>query len=503
MLCAPMPLRRSAARWFATLALLLAAAALAPSCHRSSSAAPALELSPCRPKGVSEEVRCGTLNVPEDRAKPNGRTLGLHVAVVPALSAAPKPDALFILAGGPGQAAAELIGPVLPLFEKEHRERDIVFVDQRGTGKSSPLACEASEDAGLAERFSEGIDAPALHACLDGYRKAGIDVRQYLTPTAMDDLDAVRAALGYDRIDLWGASYGTRAALVYLRRHPEHVRVAVLDGVYPTDISLLLTAAQDGQRAFDLIFDACAKDPVCNAKYPALKKQFTDLLARLDAEPAHTTVADPLTGAPTELTLTRSSFVENLHGLLYVPEIGSLLPLIVQRASHGDFAPFVAQAAGLGGGIGADLFHGMFFSVLCAEDGPAATPEARARVNTPQTYFGDAFAQQMLQVCAFWPRGELPKDFHQPVHAKAPVLLLSGALDPITPPVRGEHALQTLPHGRHIVVPGVGHGTTMRGCVADLVDAFIESGTAKGLDAGCVGQLDRPPFFVGFAGPTP
>jgi len=468
-----------------------------------SSRGSVLPLTPCRLEGVAEEARCGTLEVPEDRAAPGGRKIALRIAVIPALAADVRPDPLFVLAGGPGQAAVELAGATGPMFEKVHRNRDLVFVDQRGTGKSNGLTCAASEDAGLAERLDVGIDRPALQACLERYRRDGTDVRAYLTPQAMDDLDEVRAALGYERIDLWGASYGTRAALVYVRQHPERVRAVVIDSVAPPTDSLMLTAAEDGQRALDLIFDACARDPSCGKTYPDLKGQFTELLARLAAQPAHVRVAHPLTGAMTDLTISRDAFLLNLHGLLYSSDVAALLPLIVHRASEGDFGPFAAQAVAVSGGIGAGLDQGLFFSVICAEDAPAATGEERARVNGPDTYFGDSFARQILDVCDFWPRGALPPGYHDLVRSDVPVLLLSGELDPITPPRRAEEARAGLPHGVLVVVPGVGHSVSGQGCVPDLVARFLEAGRAETLDAGCALTLERPPFFQSFAGPTP
>jgi pimeloyl-ACP methyl ester carboxylesterase len=315
----------------------------------------------------------------------------------------------------------------------------------------------------------------------------------------MDDLDEVRQALGYERIDLWGASYGTRAALVYLRQHPEHVRAAVIDSVAPPTDSLMLTAAQDGDRALDLIFDACSHDPSCNKTYPDLRGQFTRLLAQLAAHPAHVRVPHPVNGAMTDLTISRDAFLLNLHGLLYSSDVAALLPLIVHRASEGDFGPFAAQAVAVAGGIGAGLDQGMFFSVICAEDAPAATAE----VNGPGSYFGDSVARQMLEVCEFWPRGALPPGYHELVHSDVPVLLLSGELDPISPPRRAEEARAGLTHGVLVVVPGVGHSVTGQGCVPDLVARFLEAGRADTLDAGCAQELVRPPFFESFAGPTP
>ena len=460
-----------------------------------------ITLTPCRPKGMTEEVKCGTLEVPENRETGQGRRISLHVAVMPALAPSPEPDPVFFLAGGPGQAAAKLAGAIYPMVEKLHHTRDIVFVDQRGTGDSSPLACPSAEDAGLADRFSESYETAGLRRCLADYRDAGIDATQFTTPIAMDDLEDVRSALGYPRINLFGVSYGTRAALTYLARHPEHVRTLVLDGVAPPSMSLLVSNAENADRAFRLTFDQCAKDAACAQAFPDLAKKFSALLARLEAHPVHTTVLDPTSGVPTPLTLSRVTFVQNLHGMLYQPAITALLPLIIDRANEGDFSPFVAQAVGTGA-MGDSINVGMFFSVLCAEDAPRATPELIAE-HTKGTFFGAEDAHALQEVCKFWPRGQVTPRYYEPVHSATPVLLLSGELDPVTPPSRAEEARVGLSRSVAVVAPGSGHMIALSGCVPKLVAKFLEQGNADGLPVDCVKGLSRPPFFVSFAGPKP
>ncbi len=473
--------------------------ALLAGCPREPSAqGPRLTLTPCRPRGVSEEMRCGTLQAPEDRATGKGRTLSLNIQVMPALAPSPAPDPVFFLAGGPGQAATDPNG--FPLVKKLHRTRDIVFVDQRGTGKSSPLACSESKDAGFEERFGPP-DVSLFRRCLADYRDAGMDPSRFTTSNAMDDLDDVRAALGYDRINLFGVSYGTRAALVYLRRHPERVRTLVLDGVNPPSVSLVLSPPQDVQRAFGLVFAACAQDPACAKAYPALEERFGALLERLEKEPLKASVAHPVTGALMHFTVTRTAFISNLYVILYSPEVSALLPLIIDRATRGDLSPFVAQAQLLDG-VGEGVSRGMFFSVVCAEDAPVATP-ARLAESTKGTYFQEDHARPMLDVCAFWPRGEVPEGFHQPVASATPVLLLSGELDPVTPPARAEEARVQLSRSVAVVVPGTGHNTSLSGCVPRLITQFVDQGNGDGLPVDCVKGLSRPPFFVTFAGPSP
>jgi pimeloyl-ACP methyl ester carboxylesterase len=238
-------------------------------------AAPArrIPLGPCRLKNAGAQAVCGTLEVPEDRAHPEGRKIKLRVAVVPALARTPQPDPVFLLAGGPGQAATEVFGALLPALGRLHRTRDLVLVDQRGTGSSNPLECQSPENQSLREKLADDSreSVERFRKCVAGW---SADTRFYTTPIAMQDLDEVREALGYDQINLWGGSYGTRAALVYLREHQEHVRTVTLDGVAPLSLYLPLDMARDAQRAMNLLFQSCAKDAACNKAFPELEKRF-------------------------------------------------------------------------------------------------------------------------------------------------------------------------------------------------------------------------------------
>ncbi|MBF5041509.1 alpha/beta hydrolase [Aggregicoccus sp. 17bor-14] len=483
------------------LLLCLPLLLLAASCTRSAEAPRrTLALAPCKLEGLNTPAQCGTLEVWEDRAAKRGRKVPLRVAVVPALAASPEPDPVFLLAGGPGQGAVDLAGTVMPLLERLRRERDLVFVDQRGTGKSRPLDCDTDPpDAGLSARYADTFDPEPLRRCLAGY---DADPRLYTTPLAMDDLDEVREALGYARIDLYGVSYGTRAALVYLRQHGEHARAVVLDGVAPMGLLLPLYMARDSQRALDLLFAHCAKDAHCARAYPNLKERFEALLAGLRRTPAKTRVAHPLTGVEEDVTIPFDAFVGGLRGLLYMSEATALVPLVVDRAEKGDWAPFVAVTAGLQDGFAQGLSLGMFFSVVCSEDAPFITEEAIAREGRG-TWAGEGFARKLLRGCEVWPRGKVPEDYLKPVSSPVPVLLLSGELDPVTPPSWGEEAARHLPHSLHVTVPGVGHNTLVMGCARSLMADFIVKGSVEGLQPRCDPSLGRPPFFTSFAGPTP
>jgi pimeloyl-ACP methyl ester carboxylesterase len=483
--------------------LLLAVLALlgVAGCKRATSAAlPPLALTPCRLEGVSSAMECGTVEVWEDRVARQGRRLKLKVAVARALSPQPEPDPLFVLAGGPGQAATEVVGGVLPALERVRRKRDIVFVDQRGTGSSHPLDCmEPTPATPLAERLRVNVPAEELRACLAGY---DADVRLYTTPVAMDDLDEVRRALGYARINLYGISYGTRAALEYLRRHGDSVRTATLDGVAPMSLYLPLSVARDAQRALGLLFRHCAEDAACAAAYPKLEERFHALLAQLEEAPARVSAPHPVTGETLELEVGRELFVGNLRALLYAPEASVLVPLVIDRATTGDWRPFLGLAGQLSGGFVKGMSVGLFLSVMCSEDAPFVKPGDVTR-ESAGSFVGDASGRWMLEACSVWPRGPLPQGYREPVRSEVPVLLLSGELDPVTPPSWGEEAARTLPHSLHVVVPAVGHNTLGDACARDLLRDFVEAGRVEGLTPACDRGQKRPPFFVNFAGPTP
>ncbi|GHG80367.1 alpha/beta hydrolase [Comamonas sp. KCTC 72670] len=485
--------------WRVLVVSLLAVASV--SCSKwgaDAGGASKLALKPCRLEGLATQAQCGTYEVFENRAERTGRKIPLRVVVVPALAAQPAPDPLVLLAGGPGQAASRT--QVLLAVERIRRKRDIVLVDQRGTGDSNPLNCKTdSPDAKLSARLEEGGAAEELRKCREGW---DADVRQYTTPIAMEDLDEVRAALGYEKLNLWGVSYGTRAALVYMRQYPERVRTAILDGVAPMGLYLPLYAPRDAQQALDLLLENCAADASCAKAYPDLRSRTEALLTSLESAPARVQVAHPRTGVPEEVVLSRRAFLVQLFAQLYSPEMSSLVPLMLDRATQGDWAPFVALSVGLSESMGRTVSHGLYFAVVCAEDAPFYDEAAVAR-ESRGTWFGSAMGRDVLSVCADWPRATLPQGYREPVVSSVPTLLLSGELDPVTPPAWAEEAKRTLSNSLHVVVPGVGHNTLGADCARTLMSDLLTRGSVEGLTSTCGDNLTRPPFFTSFAGPVP
>jgi pimeloyl-ACP methyl ester carboxylesterase len=488
-------------------------AACVPATASSNRNTRALALQDCQLSAPGMTFRyaaqCGTLTVFENRSARSGRQIDLRIAVLPATGNTVAPDPLFLLAGGPGQAATETFLPVLSAFDRINRKRDVVLVDQRGTGQSHPppgaqsrVRCPQPQQDLAA--LPDAQLAVELKTCLS---QLDADPRLYTTSIAMDDLDQVRSALGYDKINLYGASYGTRAALTYLRQHPKSVRTVILDGVMPQDWLLGPSAGRDAQRALDLIWDRCEAEPACRAAFPNIRTEFETLLVTLERQPVHVTVAHPVTGVPTEVALTRRQVASTVRLLSYSSESAALLPLLVHAAqSTGDYSRLAAQylilndawRAAKSRDLDQRVSDGTYWSILCAEDAAFLTQET----GSPQirTYLDDVTAD-VRRVCATWPRGPVSADFRQPVTSETPVLLLSGEADPVTPPANGDQAARTLSNSLHLVAPGQGHTVISRGCIPKIAAAFVESGTVKGLESDCVKHIQPTPFFVSFAGP--
>jgi pimeloyl-ACP methyl ester carboxylesterase len=372
-------------------------------------------------------------------------------------------------------------------------DRDIVLVDQRGTGESNPLDCEFDQDR-LDADPAESLEL--LRSCLEGF---DADPRLYTTPIAMDDLDEVREYLGYDRINLYGGSYGTRAAMVYLKRHPDRVRSVVLDGVAPTDMGLPLYMARDGQRAFDLLAEACEADAGCAAAFPDFASRFHLLLDRLDRNPPTIRVVHPRTGEEEEVTVTRFLVGSIVFAALYSPETSAMIPFLVDRAEAGSWEGFIALGS-INESAADEMSLGMRYSVVCAEDAPRLEPGAIER-ETAGTFMGQTTADLFLQPCEFWPRGQISGDYYEAFASEVPALILSGELDPVTPPVWGEQVAGQWVNARHIVVPGIGHGTAARGCTMRIIRQFLDAASAEDLNAACTERLHRRPFFLGYSGP--
>lgn len=446
-------------------------------------------------------AQCARYKVPENHAEPNGRTIELNLAWLPATdSSAAEDDPVFFLAGGPGQAATSSWPLVDAAFRDVRKRRNIVLVDQRGTGKSAPLTCTEAvpqDDDGGDEAAQLAASVEAVRRCAQGLK---VDARYFTTTDAIADLDAVRAAIGAAKVDLVGVSYGTRVAQQYAGRYPQRTRAVVLDGVAPNELVLGSEHARNLDAALAQQFKLCQQTPACRARFGAdPREQLRQLMARLQAQPVEVDYRDPSTGEPRRERVTAGHVAMLTRMFSYQPEAASLLPLVLSEADQGRYAPLLALSKMIGGQLSEELNYGMQLSVTCAED-------ADLFVNDPadkDTVLGNAMTDALKAQCAVWPTGTRPKDFHQPLRSNLPVLLLSGELDPVTPPRYGEQVLKNLPNGRHLVLRGQGHGALRVGCTPKLLGQFLESGDAKALDARCLDALGYVPPFVSFTGWEP
>ncbi len=458
---------------------------------------PTIALTPCTLDG-GRQAECATLTVPENRDAPDGRTIDLNIVVVPSTNSEAEPDPLVLLAGGPGQSATDAFPPVLGLFGDVLSSRDIILIDQRGTGDSAPLDCPALDDESLPADLSDEAFIDLLESCRQDLA-TDRDLTRYTTEDAVADLDAVREALGAGQLNLYGASYGTRLAQAYMQRHPDRVRSAVLEAVVGPELILFQDMPRDGQRALDDLFARCAADAACSEAFPALPAEFAAILDRLE-EPPLITVANPLDNEPIELTLTHDLFAQLIFNIMYSTEFQSLLPLLIHQAHEtSEYGPLVAQALAIGQSAG--LETALLYAVTCSEDAPLVDlPTARAIQETTDMALS---AERFLAICETWPRADVPADLRQPLQTDTPVLLLSGDADPVTPPAYAEAVAGSLPNSVHLVLPGHGHTVLTAGCVPSLLARFVAAGSVDDLDTSCVAEIEPPPFFTSFAGPRP
>lgn len=455
------------------------------------SAQPRLLLEPCHPFGVEGDVRCGSYEVFENRATKSGRTIKLRIVVLKARSNQPAPDPIFFLHGGPGAAASDAIalgqnGPLAPNRE----ERDLVFVDQRGTGRSNPLKCNLEDKPeDMQDFFGELFPRDKVRECRQKLEKIA-DLSLYTTPVAMDDLDDVRSALGYRKINLFGASYGSFAAQIYMRRHPESVRSAVLIGVATPNIKQPLLFPRSAQHAMDLLFTDCAADELCHKAFPNLPQEFNAVLDRFAKGPLAVELVNPATKKREQFKLPRSNFVERIRLAMYNTGTQRFMPFVIHRAFLNDYIPWEEAAVRFSPGAGAA--RGMYLTVTCSE-GVRFISDKDLVEETRATFVGEERVKRHMEACQDWPKGEIPANYIDLVKSDVPVLMISGEADGSSPLWFGESAIRLLPNGRQVKIRYYGHQMDSD-CVQNILQLFISDGSAKGLDTSCTETIRRPPF---------
>lgn len=482
----------------ASAAVLLCLLAAAPLGAQETYPHARLSLDPCTVDGVEGQLRCGTLRVLEDRDEPRGRRLALEVTVLPATGGEPALDPVFYLAGGPGAAATGLDAAFENLPELRRR-RDVVLLDQRGTGDSNRLDCDVTWGGPGAAYTEPFLPVERVRACRKRLAPKA-DLTQYTTPVAADDLDALRWIMGYGEVNLWGGSYGTRAALVYLRRHAEHVRSVILGG---PDLSFVYGSAPfalAAEMALERLGGRCRRDAACRSRHFDLAAEVDSLLARLEREPAPVRVVAP-TGDTVRMEVGRHDAAEALRYLMYDAGTAARIPGLVERAMAGDLRPLAGLALRIRAQLTGQVADGMYLSVDCAEAVPRIGNGDLARADA-ESFLGGERARQRIRACGEWPRGELPAGFHEPVRSDVPALVLAGGLDPTIPRAWVDSVTSWLPNSRAAVFPNRGHslGPASAGpCLRGLITGFLANPEPGELDASCA-RDSEPIEFPGEEG---
>ncbi|WP_342119635.1 alpha/beta fold hydrolase [Pseudoduganella sp. OTU4001] len=446
----------------------------------------------CHLRGSEEALRCHDINVPLDPQRKDAGQFKLHVAVAPSFRPVPNSDPVFVLAGGPGEAGSDVVALLDTTFKRMRATRDIVFIDQRGTGLSGKLRCDGDQidDAG-----SDGQLNQAVAKCLSAIKHP---LGLYSTANAAADIEQVRLALGYGKVNIFGGSYGTRLGQAYARSYPNSVRTLILDGVAAPE-QVIPAAAQDAQQALEGIFKRCADDKACAQAYPQLAKEFETLLARVNAGSVKLDFTHPRNLKRIQLPLTNLRFVSVIHSTLYSPQDSQRLPYIIHNAYEGNWGPFLARSyAGSDYSPEGLLSMPLYLAVVCSEDIPRLTDEAR--VADERGSFLRGHAGRIAAIC---PLLKVPAAQTQPAsQIAAPALLLSGAQDPVTPPRRAESAAKAMAKAKHVVVSNAGHGVSRLGCMPRLMREFLDKPEAE-VDTACLKEIAPVPFQLGHAGAKP
>jgi len=459
-----------------------------------------LEFKPCDLPAIGQSERlqaeCATLEVAENPDEPGGRKISLRIGLAPSTSPKPEPDPIFYLAGGPGQSALESYPGIANGFRRIRAHRHVILMDQRGTGGSHKLDCKlapASADGNAAPPATLSDDPGAFQALLkDCLATLDADPRHYTTEDGVRDMEAIRVAIGAERINLYGGSYGSRIGQHYLKRHPERTRSVILDGVVPPELALGEDHATNLQGALDAISARCSSDAACAKAFGDMSATLAALREQVVREPREVSILDPQTGEPVRRRFDLEALVTVARLFAYSPETAALLPLSLEQAKAGRPEALLAQAMLIGKGLGEQITHGMELSVICAEDADLVQ-DLPANAGT---LLGGDFVKLIRAACAVWPRGKRAEDFHAPIKSDVPVLLLSGEFDPVTPPRYGEQAKPGLSRSRHLVAKGQGHIVLTRGCMPRIAGKFLDDPDPAKLDIGCMDDFGPTPLFV-------
>ncbi|MDR0587847.1 MAG: alpha/beta hydrolase [Burkholderiales bacterium] len=450
-----------------------------------------LQFTPCRMTTLATEVSCATLNVPKKRGAEStpdtlkNNTISLRVIRLPANAPVAEPDPFFVIPGGPGQSA-EAIAPLMVAMTEIRKKRDIIMIDPRGTGASAPISCPSLANDHASNRSLNILETAArVTHCLEELRADHIDPLDYGTLSSVEDIEDTRRALNVEKINIWAGSYGTRVALEYLRRYAQNTRTLTLDSVVSPSSTILLDGWQSRATQLRFWLEACEADPTCNKAIDDPSRVLSRLLKRLPRERT-VTVVDPKTGKPQIIAIDFESALAAVLPLLYLPDYAALTPYILSRAAdYHDFSPLITAANAFSSSLEKDVNPALYYAVTCAED-------IRPRALPSTTLFTDALRRQSFFACSSWPKMRATETWGLPVtNTQTPVLILTGDLDPVTPPDLAREVGKTLTQKKIIVARGTGHIVSTQSCAPALIASFVNSGSLSRLLGSCVTHLEE------------
>ena len=456
----------------------------------------AIDLKECRigPENSPFKVKaeCGSVQVAENRENPT-RMIDLSIAIVRTTSVEKKPDPVIMLAGGPGQSALDSYPGVAAAFNRILKDRDVVLVDQRGTGGSNIIKCEFDDETQARLLVDQSLIYAEIEKCANSL---DADTRYYTTTESIKDLEDVRIQLKIEKWNLLGISYGTRKALTYMKMYPDSIRSVILDGVVPQQEALASHHEENLINALKLQFEQCQLQPACFDAFGDIEEQMWQLFKKVEQERPNIRLQNFMTGNYDEFTFTREYLAIAIRMFAYSANTMNLLPLMISKANKGQLETIASQANMISFLMNNSISN-VELSIICAEDIPFYP---NIDVNN-RNIFGKEFLDRTKKNCAVWPHIRVDPSFKDPVVSDLPVLLLSGELDPVTPPAFADLTAKTLSHSQHLVAKGQGHNVFPLGCMPKIITQFIQDPQQE-LDIECMDDFDYTPFFINMMGPT-
>jgi pimeloyl-ACP methyl ester carboxylesterase len=476
-----------ASRWVAVAVAILLANHSAANTADTEMTTPA-KTTTCYLDGLDEQFQCGKINVPENPKQPDGKQIDIHFAILPAIKNTHPDEALLAIAGGPGQSAIENAAGFNSMLTKVRQQRDILLIDQRGTGQSNILSCDEGDLNALSVN-EDNLDMLAItEKCL---AEIDADVTQYGSNTALKDFEAVREYLGYKKLHVYGISYGTRMAQLYMRHYPEALATVTLDGVVPMQQSVIAIGSSI-ERGLNVLWRDCKSTPECQQQFPDLVDEYNQVDQQLANAPISQKVRDPQTDEPSDFLLTRSKYSGAIRMAMYMPNIRALIPHAIHQAAQGNYQPILGIYALTADSTGIAI--GMHASVVCGEDIHRITEQMRK--DAKESYISGSMLDGLEKTCQAWPMTAEDDSFSEPVDSDIPTLLLSGELDPATPPNWGALAQEKLSKSKHFIAPYATHGVAYQSCGNDLVAQLVEQGSVKDIDGECLQKDVRRSFYL-------